>query len=159
MERYRTIVSRRMLAVLAPFALAACAGDPVPRAELGAAEQAIQNAEQAGAPQFAPVELELARSKMTAARQAAGDDRETQARLLAQEARADANYAAAKARAGAAERAAAVASRDWNALSGGARSGSSGAAARQGAGADSSGATSWGGANPQPPSGTMGGLR
>ena len=155
MGRNRTFVSGRVLAMLAPLALAACAGDPVPKAELGAASQAIQNAEQAGALQFAPAELELARSKMDAANQALRDDRESQARRYALEAQADANFAATKARAGAAQQAAAVANRDGTAAqSGGVQSGSSGAVPGQGGGP-----TSWGGAAPQQRSGTQGGLQ
>lgn len=119
------ITAGGLLAVLAPLALSACAGDPVPKAELGAATQAVQNAQLAGAPQFAPAELELARSKLDAAQQALRDDRESQARRLALEARADADFAAARARAGAAQRAASVANRDWNAL-GSVQSGASG---------------------------------
>jgi hypothetical protein len=145
--------SSRMLAVLTPLALAACAGDPVPKAELGAATQAIQNAQQAGAPQFAPAELELARSKLDAAQQALRDDRESQARWLALEARADADFAAARARAGAAQRAAATADRTLNAV-GGVQSGASGSAAGLGGGA-----TSWGGATPQQGTGMQGGRR
>ncbi|HYG86772.1 MAG TPA: DUF4398 domain-containing protein [Azospirillum sp.] len=152
MDQCRTMTSGRILAVLAPLALAACAGDPIPKAELGSAGQAIQNAEQAGAQQFAPAELELARSKMDAAERAVRDDRESQARLLALEARSDANYAASKARAAAAQQAASVANRDWSALSGGVQSGASGTAAGQ-----AGGATTWGGGAPQG-SGPQGGL-
>jgi len=162
MQRYRTMNPGRVLAVLAPLALAACAGDPIPKAELGSADQAIQNAEQAGALQHAPVELELARGKLDAANRAVRDDRESQARRLALEARADANYAASKARAAAAQQAASVANRDWNALSGGVgsggvgsgavQSGSSGTAVPPGSGA------SWGAAAPQQGLGTRGGL-
>ncbi|WP_168220384.1 DUF4398 domain-containing protein [Azospirillum thermophilum] len=77
--------------------LAACAGDvPPPTAELGAASQAVLAAEQAGAPRFAPVELQSARDKLAAADTAMREDKRTEARRLAEQARADAELAAAR---------------------------------------------------------------
>lgn len=164
MRQCRTTLSGRMLLVLTPLALAACAGTPEPKAELGAAVQAIENAEQAGAQQYSPVELELARSKMDAANQALRADHDSEARLLALEARADANYAASKARSGAAQQAASVANRDWNALGRSVQSGSSGTGA-SGTGASGTGAglgggpTSWGSPGPQQRPGMQGAVQ
>lgn len=96
-------------ALAASLGLAACAGTPPPIGQLGAAEQAIAGAEQAGALQHAPVELQRARDKLAAADDAVRNEENDAARRLAEEARADAELAAARAQsATAAEAAGAV---------------------------------------------------
>jgi hypothetical protein len=106
-------------AALLSFGLVACASDvPPPTAQLGAASQAILNAERAGAPQFAPAELEMARSKLAAADAAMRRDDRTEARRLAEQAQMDADLAAVHAQNAAAQQAAAAVRRDQQVLSG-----------------------------------------
>ena len=100
MTRCRPEVSGRgvIAAVLLSFGLVACVNDvPPPTAQLGASSQAILTAERAGAMQYAPVELQAARSKLAAADAAMRADDRIAARRLAEEAQADANVATAKA--------------------------------------------------------------
>lgn len=78
--------------------LAACASDPVPEAELAAAEVAVDQAEQANAPAQAPGPYELARDKLERARDAMADDENAEARRLAEQALVDAQLAEAQAR-------------------------------------------------------------
>lgn len=106
-------------AALLSLGLVACASDvPPPTAQLGAASQAILNAERAGAPQFAPGELQMARNKLAAADDAMRRDDRTEARRLAEQAQMDADLAAVHAQNAAAQQAAAAVRRDQQALSG-----------------------------------------
>ncbi|PWC34212.1 DUF4398 domain-containing protein [Azospirillum sp. TSO35-2] len=85
----------RSAAILsAALGMAACASDvPPPTAQLGAASQAVQEAERANALQYAPVALQSARDKLAAADAAMRTDQRTRARRLAEEARVDAELA------------------------------------------------------------------
>lgn len=85
----------RAAAVLsAALGMTACAGSvPPPTAQLGAASQAVQEAERANALQYAPVALQSARDKLAAADKAMRADERTRARRLADEARVDAELA------------------------------------------------------------------
>lgn len=76
--------------------LAACAGEP-PRAELGAADAAIQAAQHSGAGERAPVDLNNARMKYQSANVAVRDGDYDRAKRLASEAEIDAQLAGAKA--------------------------------------------------------------
>ncbi|HYD66371.1 DUF4398 domain-containing protein [Azospirillum sp.] len=106
-------------AALLSLGLVACASDvPPPTAQLGAASQAILNAERAGAPQFAPGELQMARNKLAAADAAMRRDDRTEARRLAEQAQMDADLAAVHAQNAAAQQAAAAVRRDQQVLSG-----------------------------------------
>ncbi|HEY0832402.1 MAG TPA: DUF4398 domain-containing protein [Azospirillum sp.] len=106
-------------AALLSLGLVACASDvPPPTAQLGAASQAILNAERAGAPQFAPGELQMARNKLAAADDAMRRDDRTEARRLAEQAQMDADLAAVHAQNAAAQQAAAAVRRDQQVLSG-----------------------------------------
>ncbi|WP_051340970.1 DUF4398 domain-containing protein [Azospirillum halopraeferens] len=121
MTRCRTMSGGRALtaAALLSLGLAACAGGPPPpTAEMGAAAQAIDTAERAGALQHAPIELQNARDKLAAADAAMQDDHRTTARRLAEQARADAELAAVRAEQAAASEAAVAVSRETQALSG-----------------------------------------
>ncbi|MBP2300257.1 DUF4398 domain-containing protein [Azospirillum picis] len=90
-----TTIRWRAAAVLsAALGMAACASDvPPPTAQLGAASQAVQEAERANALQYAPVALQSARDKLAAADSAMRADERTRARRLAEEARVDAELA------------------------------------------------------------------
>jgi Domain of unknown function (DUF4398) len=102
----RTLASAGLLAVIT-FGLGACATPPpAPNEQLAVSAAAIQNAATAGAAQFAPAELALARDKMARATQAAAADEPVRAMALAQQAQADANLARAKAEAAKSKKAA-----------------------------------------------------
>ncbi|CAO3415222.1 DUF4398 domain-containing protein [Azospirillum endophyticum] len=90
-----TTIRWRAAAVLsAALGMAACASDvPPPTAQLGAASQAVQEAERANALQYAPVALQSARDKLASADKAMRADERTRARRLAEEARVDAELA------------------------------------------------------------------
>lgn len=90
-----TTIRWRAAAVLsAALGMAACATDvPPPTAQLGAASQAVQEAERANALQYAPVALQSARDKLAAADKAMRADERTRARRFAEEARVDAELA------------------------------------------------------------------
>lgn len=67
-----------------------------PTQQLTEARTLIEHAERDGAPQLAAAEIERARSKLLAAESAAEDGEEEEARRLAEQAIADARYAAAR---------------------------------------------------------------
>lgn len=85
--------------------VAACAAAPppaLPTSALADAQTAITQAEQANADRYAPVVLDSARNKLLAAKRALGPDRDNEdqyddARRLAEEAAADAQFARAQA--------------------------------------------------------------
>ncbi len=84
--------------VLLVVGSAACSTPPVPREQMAVSRQAIDDAQSAGAARHAPVELAAARDKFEAAQRAANDEQNVQARMLAEQAEADAALAAARAR-------------------------------------------------------------
>nr|WP_282452589.1 DUF4398 domain-containing protein [Lysobacter sp. CAU 1642] len=84
--------------------LAACASTPPPTAELAAAEAALNDARQAKAADFAPVELGFARDKLAVAQAAIEARQYDRARDAAAQAAADAELALAKSRAAQARR-------------------------------------------------------
>lgn len=86
-------------AAVALLVLGACASGEPPRAELGAADAAIQAAQRSGAGERAPVELNNARTKYQNANAAMRDEDYDRAARLAREAEIDAQLAAAKAQA------------------------------------------------------------
>jgi hypothetical protein len=95
----RFMSGRTATAAVALLLLTACGGGEVPRAELGAAESAIQAAQRSGAAERAPVELNNARVKYDAAHAAVRDEEYDRAARLAREAEIDAQLAGAKAQA------------------------------------------------------------
>ncbi len=86
--------------IAATLALGACAtqGKP-PVADLAIARTSVSQAEAAGAAQLAPVELLAARDKLARAETAMREERYNDARVLTDEAAADADVAERKARA------------------------------------------------------------
>lgn len=84
--------------LLAWLFLAACASVPRPEGELAAADLSLRKAEQAEAGRYAALELRVAREKLEEARAAARDDRNLEARRLAEQAGVDAQVAEQKAR-------------------------------------------------------------
>ncbi len=88
-------------------AVAGCASSPVPNEKLALAQASVQRAEQAGAPQAAPVEMATARDKLTRAQAAAADHKPIPATQLAEQANIDAQLAEAIAERSKSEKAAA----------------------------------------------------
>lgn len=90
----------------AALALAACASTPpVPDEHIARAETSIRQAEQSGAPEHSALELDKAREKLMEAQLAVRDEDYVRAQRLAEQASADAEYAAAHARTSQAEEA------------------------------------------------------
>lgn len=97
--------------------LAACAGGvPPPTGEVAVANARISDAERSGAVQYAPVELNDARSKLGQAEAAMRDHDYQHATRLAGEAEADARLADVKARAAAQQKAAGTIQQDMQTL-------------------------------------------
>lgn len=93
--------------------LAGCAsGPPAPTEQMAVSAAAIDQAVSAGAPEFAPAELRAAREKMDRARVAMEARDNVQARILAEQAQADAQLAVTKARSAKAQKAAAAVEED-----------------------------------------------
>ena len=76
---------------------AGCATTPIPNEQLAVAKASVQSAEQAGAPELAPVEMAAARDKLARAEKAAADRNAQPATELAEQANADAQLAEATA--------------------------------------------------------------
>ncbi|MDD0814425.1 DUF4398 domain-containing protein [Curvibacter sp. HBC28] len=79
--------------VLTALCLTACAGVPVPEAQMAAAEAAVRSASASPTPEFAPAELQLARDKLVSARQALAARDNALARRLAEQAVLDSQVA------------------------------------------------------------------
>jgi len=77
--------------------LSACAANPVADEKIAVAKASLQRAEQAGAPQAAPLELSAARDKLSRAEKANADHNLKPATELAEEANIDAQVAEATA--------------------------------------------------------------
>ena len=102
-------------ALLAAATLAGCAG-PAPREQLGAAQNAVRQAERSEAPLHAEAELRAAQAKLAEAEAAFRNDEHARARRLADEAVVDAELAQARAEAIIAQRSAAQMQRSVEAL-------------------------------------------
>jgi hypothetical protein len=76
---------------------AGCVTTPIPNEEIAVAKSSVQRAEQAGAPELAPVEMAAARDKLARAEKAAADRDAQPATQLAEQANADAQLAEATA--------------------------------------------------------------
>ncbi|HTD72287.1 MAG TPA: DUF4398 domain-containing protein [Steroidobacteraceae bacterium] len=76
---------------------AGCVTTPPPNEQLAVAKSSVQRAEQAGASEFAPVEMAAARDKLARAERAATDHDARPATQLAEQANADAQLAEAMA--------------------------------------------------------------
>lgn len=76
---------------------AGCVTTPVPNEQIAVAKSSVQAAEQAGAPELAPVEMASARDKLARAEKAAANRDAQPATDLAEQANADAQLAEATA--------------------------------------------------------------
>lgn len=79
------------------ISVAGCATTPIPNEKIAVAKSSVQRAEQAGAPESAPVEMAAARDKLARAEKAAADHDSLPATHLAEQADADAQLAEATA--------------------------------------------------------------
>lgn len=97
---------RRLLATaalgLAIVSLAGCASAPPPNGTMNQALSQLQAARDAGAADYAPVDLDMAQGKFSQAQKAMASRKYDEAALLADESSADSELARAKARLGAA---------------------------------------------------------
>lgn len=91
-----TIRYSRLLALLIVLGLAACATTPPDPRMLANAETALLQAEQAGAAEYAPLELRFARERLEAARTQMQAGRGAESRRLADEAEIEAQLALAR---------------------------------------------------------------
>jgi Domain of unknown function (DUF4398) len=89
------------------LSVAACATTPIPNEKIAVAKSSVQRAEQAGAPELAPVEMATARDELTRAEKAAADHDAQPATQLAERANVDAQLAEATAQENRAHKAAA----------------------------------------------------
>lgn len=89
-----------LFSIVAGAVLTGCASQDLepPVAQMARAEAAIENAEQAGARDTAPLELQSARSHLSQAQRATSREEYQEALWLAEKAEADAELAEAKAR-------------------------------------------------------------
>jgi hypothetical protein len=93
-----TEVKKLMIGAAMLAGIAGCASGPAPEAEMGAAELALSQAEDAEAAAHAPAPYALARDKLERARDAMADGENVEARRLAEQALVDAQLAEAEAR-------------------------------------------------------------
>ena len=87
-----------LLAAVLASALAGCASTPPPTGELSTAQQAVMRADDADADQYAPQDLNAARSALSAAQGALSQGKDEDARRLALTAVAEADLALARSR-------------------------------------------------------------
>jgi len=95
-KTYRHSQLRAALGVTGVLILGACASAPPPTASLQAAHQAISDADRAEAGRYASAELGEARSKLASANDAVAEKKMVMAERLADESRAEAEFASAK---------------------------------------------------------------
>ena len=93
-----TKLRKLMIGAALLVGIAGCASGPAPDAEMGAAELALSQAEDAEAAARAPAPYALARDKLERAHDAMADGENVDARRLAEQALVDAQLAEAEAR-------------------------------------------------------------
>ncbi|MCE4069419.1 MULTISPECIES: DUF4398 domain-containing protein [Pseudomonas] len=89
--------------VLMLGSLSACSSVPMPEEQVQLSRNAVNRAVAADATRYAPVEMKMAQDKLFGMERALGEKRYEQARLIAQQAEADAVLAERKAQAGKAQ--------------------------------------------------------
>lgn len=87
-----------LLAAVLASGLAGCASTPPPTGELSSARQAVMRADDADADQYAPQDLNAARSALSAAQAAMSQGKDEDARRLSLTATAEADLAYARSR-------------------------------------------------------------
>lgn len=109
---YRTMSGIGFSAVV----IAGCASVPPPTEQIAVSKVAVSNAASAGGDEFAPEDMRAAQDKLDRAIQAMTAEDYGNARLLAEQAQADAQLAAAKARSAKAQKAAVTVQEDSRVL-------------------------------------------
>jgi Domain of unknown function (DUF4398) len=97
MRTTETMIRGALAGAVATLALAGCASTPIPNEKIAVAKVSVQRAEQAGAPELAPVEMQTARDKLAQAEKAAADRKAVPADQFADQANVDAQLAEATA--------------------------------------------------------------
>src|ERR1700685_1092763 len=92
-----TNIKGAMVCAAIALSAAGCATTPIPNEKIAVAKSSVQRAEQAGAPELAPLEMATARDKLARAEKAAADREPVPAAQLADQANADAQLAEATA--------------------------------------------------------------
>lgn len=92
------------LAAAGALTVLGCAARRPPTAKLATADNAVRQATEGEAAQYAPLELRLAREKLDKAKKANEDEEYERARRMAEEAYADAELASARSRAAKAQK-------------------------------------------------------
>lgn len=87
-----------LFGVALALAAAGCVSTPIPNEQLAVAKESVARAEQAGAVELAPVEMQTARDKLSRAERAAANREPQPATDLAAQANVDAQLAEATAR-------------------------------------------------------------
>lgn len=91
---------------VAAVLVAGCASIPAPTEQIAVSKAAVDSATSAGGNEFAPVQLQSALEKLSAAERAMAEEENLKARQLAEQAEVDAQLAAATARSAKAQKAA-----------------------------------------------------
>jgi hypothetical protein len=94
-----TNIKCAIVCAVAALVTAGCVTTPIPNEQIAVAKASVQRAEQAGAPELAPLEMAAARDKLARAEKAAADRDAQPATQLAEQANADAQLAEANAQA------------------------------------------------------------
>lgn len=87
---------KSLLVATFAMSMAACSSMPAPKTEMALSDSAIQDAELAGAREYAPLELRRANEKLDEARKAMQDEEYELAKRKAEQAKVDAELAEAK---------------------------------------------------------------
>ena len=91
------LVKGASLCAMLGLSTAVWAADPIPNEKIAVAKNSLQRAEQAGAPEVAPLEMAAARDKLVRAEKALSDHNKVSAIQLAEQADVDAQLAEATA--------------------------------------------------------------
>jgi hypothetical protein len=93
MRQDKLLIRSLLTGACAVAALAGCSSPPIPHSQLAVGQASLESAQTAGAGELAPVELNRAREKLAQAQAAVKDKRFDVARILAEQADADAQVA------------------------------------------------------------------
>lgn len=104
------------IASVVTLSMLGCAGVEPPIAQMAVAKTTIANAESAGGNEFAGLEMRAAQEKFEQARRAMEKEQYAEAKLLAEQAQADARLAEKKSQSAKAQKAAAVIEEDLRIL-------------------------------------------
>jgi len=115
-SKHTVILWSSMLLISSALGISGCSAGRPPTGALSQAELAVQQASQSKAPEYAPLDLHLAREQLDSAKRALGKKEYEQARRLAEQALVHAQLAEAKAEAESTRRTAAELARSIEAL-------------------------------------------